>query len=60
MFESPNGNEGITGRPSKQTLENIFNTSKDTEVINYILENGNIHTQRKGPVKEYSKLINIV
>lgn len=59
VFESPNGSEGMAGRASKQSLENIFNTSKDTEVINYILEHGIIQNHRKGS-KEYSKFVNII
>ncbi|GBB90248.1 hypothetical protein RclHR1_17120007 [Rhizophagus clarus] len=54
VYESSNGSEGFAGRPSKQTLENVFSTSKDTDVINYILENGTFHNQRRGNIKEYN------
>ncbi|RIA92011.1 ribosome maturation protein [Glomus cerebriforme] len=49
VFETVNGgNEGIAGRPSKQRLENAFDTSNITDVIEYILQHGNIHHSRKG------------
>jgi len=55
VFETVNrGNEGLAGRPSKQTLENAFETSNDTDIINHILEHGNIHNTRKGHYKEYN------
>uniref|UniRef100_A0A1D1ZBD3 SDO1-like protein C21C3.19 n=1 Tax=Anthurium amnicola TaxID=1678845 RepID=A0A1D1ZBD3_9ARAE len=53
VFENARGSEGKSGRPSKQTLENTFNTSNDTEIINHILEHGVIHNTRKG-TKEYN------
>jgi ribosome maturation protein Sdo1 len=49
VFETINGgNEGMAGRPSKQKLENVFNTSNKTEVIEQILQNGIIHNAHKG------------
>ena len=48
VFETVNGgNEGIAGRPSKQRLENAFDTSNVMEVIDQILQNGNIHNSHR-------------
>lgn len=40
VFYSAQGSQGYLGRPSKQQLENTFGTSKDTEVVQLLLEKG--------------------
>ncbi|KAH7916256.1 DUF1960-domain-containing protein [Hygrophoropsis aurantiaca] len=40
VFHSGQGSQGILGKPSKQQLENIFETSKDVDVVKIILERG--------------------
>ncbi|KAJ8597376.1 DUF1960-domain-containing protein [Rhizopogon salebrosus TDB-379] len=40
VFHSNQGAQGILGTPSKQQLETVFNTSKDTDVVTAILEKG--------------------
>jgi hypothetical protein len=50
IFFSDQGAQGILGHASKQQLENVFNTSKDTECVEQILkkgksQSGEIHTQ---------------
>ncbi|KAJ3041084.1 hypothetical protein HDV00_009984 [Rhizophlyctis rosea] len=55
IFEVGNGgNTGVFSHPSKQALENAFNTSNDAEVIQRILTEGKVqagagpHHQEKG------------
>jgi hypothetical protein len=49
VFEIVNGGkEGITGRPSKQRLENAFGTSNVMDVIDHILQHGNLYNVHKG------------
>ena len=40
IFYSGQGSQGILGAPSKQQLDNCFNTHNDVEVIKAILEKG--------------------
>ncbi|TFK68178.1 DUF1960-domain-containing protein [Pluteus cervinus] len=42
VFFSSQGAQGLLGRPSKQQLENVFDTSKDVDVVLYILNNGKL------------------
>ncbi|KAI3662538.1 hypothetical protein MP638_000648 [Amoeboaphelidium occidentale] len=37
------GNEGISSQPSKDTLKEIFGTTRDDDVVKFILENGHVH-----------------
>ncbi|KAK7470350.1 ATPase [Stygiomarasmius scandens] len=40
VFFSEQGSQGLLGHASKQQLENTFGTSKDTEVVEQILNKG--------------------
>ncbi|KAF9481859.1 DUF1960-domain-containing protein [Pholiota conissans] len=40
VFVSAQGAQGLLGQPSKQQLDNVFGTHKDTEVVEFILKNG--------------------
>lgn len=40
VFFSNQGAQGILGTPSKQQLENVFGSSKDVDVIERILKQG--------------------
>ena len=42
VFHSGQGHQGKLGKASKQQLETIFGTSRDDDVIKFILEKGNI------------------
>ncbi|KDN40888.1 DUF1960-domain-containing protein [Tilletiaria anomala UBC 951] len=42
VFITGQGKEGLMGRASKQQLENVFGTSKSTDVILQILEKGQL------------------
>jgi len=44
VFFSNQGNQGVLGQASKQQLENTFGTSKDVDVITYMLKNGKEQT----------------
>ncbi len=47
IYEIDNGgNEGVPRRPSKQTLETVFETSRVEEVIMFILDHGKLHSAR--------------
>jgi len=47
IFFSNQGSQGILGRPSKQQLENVFQTSKDVDIVQFILENGVLQSSDK-------------
>jgi hypothetical protein len=40
VFHSGQGNQGILGKASKQTLDTVFGTSKDIDVVTQVLEKG--------------------
>ena|SRR6266498_4695082 len=40
IYHSNQGAQGLLRTPSKQQLENTFGTSKDVEIIQYMLEHG--------------------
>jgi len=40
VFHSTQGAQGILGKPSKQQLDTIFNTTNDIDVVTAILERG--------------------
>ncbi|PWN99305.1 DUF1960-domain-containing protein [Tilletiopsis washingtonensis] len=42
VFSTGAGTQGIMGKPSKQQLDNTFNTHNDTEVVQIILEKGEL------------------
>jgi Shwachman-Bodian-Diamond syndrome (SBDS) protein len=43
VFHSVQGNQGKLGKASKQQLENTFGTSRDDDVVKFMLEKGNVH-----------------
>ena len=49
VFFSTQGNQGKLGKASKQQLENVFNTSNDTSVAEFMIKNGVMqHADRIG------------
>lgn len=40
VFFTTQGTQGLLGKPSKQQLDNVFETHNDMEVIQQILERG--------------------
>jgi len=40
IFHSAQGAQGLLGAPSKQQLDTVFGTHKDTEVVEFMLKNG--------------------
>jgi peroxisome-assembly ATPase len=49
VYYSIQGNQGKLGRASKQQLENVFNTAKDTSIAEFMLKNGVMqHADRIG------------
>ena len=42
IYFSNQGNQGHLGRPSKQQLENVFGSSKEDDVVKFILEKGTL------------------
>lgn len=42
VFHSVQGNQGKLGKASKQQLENTFGTSRDDDVVKFMLENGDV------------------
>lgn len=40
VFHSTQGAQGILGKPSKQQLDTVFNTTNDIDVVTAILERG--------------------
>ena len=40
VFHSGQGSQGLLGTPSKQQLDNVFDTHKDIDVVTKILEKG--------------------
>ncbi|KAJ3037761.1 hypothetical protein HDV00_001346 [Rhizophlyctis rosea] len=51
IFEVGNsGNIGVFSHPSKQALENAFNTSNDAEVIQRILTEGTVQAENQQPM----------
>ncbi|KAF8530909.1 ribosome maturation protein [Gautieria morchelliformis] len=42
VFHSGQGNQGKLGKASKQQLENIFETSREDDVVKFMLEKGTV------------------
>jgi ribosome maturation protein Sdo1 len=42
IFHTGQGTQGIMGTPSKQQLDSVFGTHKDTDVVLQILEKGTL------------------
>lgn len=42
VFHSVQGNQGKLGKASKQQLDNTFGTSRDDDVVKFMLENGTV------------------
>lgn len=55
MFHSGQGAQGKLGTASKQTLENVFDTSKDVDVAEKILTHGRIEESKKAGDKWTTK-----
>ncbi|GAA6058582.1 hypothetical protein JCM10212_007021 [Sporobolomyces blumeae] len=50
VFHTGQGSQGILERPSKQTLETVFGTSKEMDIVEKVLQEGRILTGH-GPTK---------
>ncbi|KAJ3516274.1 hypothetical protein NLJ89_g1224 [Agrocybe chaxingu] len=40
IYHSGQGSQGILRQPSKQQLESVFGTHKDTDIVEFMLKNG--------------------
>ncbi|KAG8810306.1 hypothetical protein FRC18_004124 [Serendipita sp. 400] len=40
VFVSSQGNQGVLGKASNQQLENVFNTTKSDQIVDFMLKNG--------------------
>ncbi|KAF9569274.1 DUF1960-domain-containing protein [Agrocybe pediades] len=48
VFHSNQGSQGILRRPSKQQLDTVFGTTKDVDIVEFMLKNG---TEQAGEMK---------